>query len=166
MKTIEVSEEVYAALQRLAAASGHPHPSAALAALLQSSSRAPAAVEPLAAFVLSSAFRSLPDESERYLAVLSWVARHHPAEFSEFIRSQSTSRRFLSLSREEVVATCRRNLARQIDGTQYWAVMNLDSSTKRRFVARLLEFAGYPDFLTRFVCEALFAAGDTTRAAA
>ena len=38
-----------------------------------------------------------------------------------------------------------RNHARQIPGTQYWAVMNIDATTRRRFVCRLLEFIGCHD---------------------
>ena len=61
---------------------------------------------------------------------------------------------------EEVYAALQRlatgfNQARQIDGTQYWAIMNNDTATKRRFLARVLEFIGYRDETIEFACAAL-----------
>ena len=59
------------------------------------------------------------------------------------------------MSREEILESCRHNQARQIDGTQYWAIMNIDTATKRRFLARVLEFIGYRDTVIEFTCSAI-----------
>ena len=37
-------------------------------------------------------------------------------------RREVTMRHYLSLPPEEVLAACRRNQSRQIDGTQFWAI--------------------------------------------
>lgn len=79
----------------------------------------------------------------------------HAEEFAEFIRSQARGRRFLSLNREEILETCRHNQARQIAGTLYWAIMNIDTATKRRFLSRVLEFIGYRDEVIEFACGAI-----------
>lgn len=151
MKRIEVSDEVYSALQRLATGF-HRTPDEVLASLLNVSTGSPDATEPIAAYVIGPEFRAKYTDAEKYLALLSWIAARHATEFGEFIRSQPSGRRFLSLSREEIVATCRHNQARQIGGTQYWAIMNIDTATKRRFLARLLDFIGYREDVVEFVC--------------
>lgn len=154
MKTIDVSDEVYEALQGMATGF-HRTPNEVLAALLNVPDSSPEAAEPLAAYILSAEFRALFTDADKYLALLGWVATRHPGEFGEFIRSLPGGRRFLGLSREEIVETCRHNQARQIDGTQYWAIMNLDTATKRRFLARVLEFIGYREEVIEFACAVL-----------
>lgn len=154
MKNIEISDEVYAALQDLATGF-HRTPDEVLATLLNMPNAAPNAAEPIAAFILSPDFRTKHTDADKYLALLGWVAARHTAEFGEFIRALPGGRRYLGLSREEVVDACRHNQARQIDGTCYWAIMNLDTATKRRFLARVLEFVGYREALIDFVCAAI-----------
>ena len=153
MKQIEVSDAVYAALQRLASGF-HRTPDEVLANLLNVPS-APSAAEPIATFILSPEFRTKFTDADKYLALLGWIAVRHAKEFGEFIRRQSRGRPFLSLTREAIVAACRHNQARQIAGTHYWAIMNIDTATKRRFLSRVLEFIGYRDDLIEFACGAL-----------
>ncbi len=162
VKNIEISDEVYAALQALATGF-HRTPDDVLAALLNVPHASPEAAEPIAAFVLSAEFRAKNTDADKYLAILGWLAERHAGEFGEFIRSQSGGRKFLSLSREEILETCRHNQARQIDGTQYWAIMNIDTPTKRRFLARVFEFIGYRDTVIEFVCSAIGMRGAVRR---
>lgn len=154
MKTIEVSDEVHAKLQRLALGS-HRTPDEVLASFLRAPLASPEAAEPLAAFVLSAAFRAPSTDADKYLALLGWIATHHSEEFAEFIRRQAGGRRYLSLSREEIWATCRHHEARQIDGTRYWAILNIGADTRRRFLGRLLDFIGYRDEVIEFACGAI-----------
>jgi negative modulator of initiation of replication len=154
MKNIEVSDEVYTALQQLATGF-HRTPNEVLASLLNVPAASPEAAEPLAAFILSGDFRAKFTDADKYLALLAWVAAKHPGEFGEFIRSLPGGRRYLSMSRDEILETCHHNQARQIDGTQYWAIMNIDTATKRRFLARVLEFIGYRDEVIEFACATL-----------
>ena len=162
MKRIEVSDEVYAALQRLAARA-HATPDEVLLSLLSVPAASPESAEPLAAFVVGAEFRTASTDDDKYLGLLGWIATRHAEEFGEFIRRQSFHRRYLSLSQEEILEACRHNHARQIDGTQYWAVLNLDAATKRRFLARLLDFIGYRDAVIDFVCGVIGLRGVTPR---
>jgi negative regulator of replication initiation len=162
VKNIEVSDEVYTALQGLATGF-HRTPDEVLASLLNIPTASPEATEPLAAFILSTEFRAKFTDAEKYLGLLSWIAQRHAPEFGEFIRAQSGGRRYLSMSREEIVEACRHNQARQIDGTQYWAIMNIDTATKRRFLARVLEFIGYRDVVIEFACNAFGGRSATRR---
>lgn len=154
MKKIEVSDTVYAALQDLAVGF-HRTPDEVLASLLNLLSASPDATEPIAAFILSPEFRSKFTDAEKYLSLLGWLAERHPADFAEFIRGLEGGRRYLGLSREQVLETCAHNQARQIDGTCYWAIMNLDTASKRRFLARVLEFTGYRQAAIEFACAAI-----------
>jgi len=154
MPRIEISDEVYAALQKLATGF-HQTPDAVLAGLLNVPRAGPPALDALAAYVLSHEFRALFTDADKYLALLAWLAARHPGEFSEFTRSHSSGRRYLGLSREEILETCRHNQARQIAGTPFWAIMNIDTTTKRRFLARVLEFTGYRDEVIEFACAAI-----------
>ena len=162
MKNIEISDEVYAALQQLATGF-HRTPDDVLASLLNVPRASPEAVEPLAAFLLSAEFRVKITDADKYLCILSWIAERHAVEFGEFIHSQTSGRRYLSLSREEILETCRHNQARQIDGTRYWAIMNIDTATKRRFLARVLEFIGYRDTVIEFTCSVIGMKGAVRR---
>jgi negative regulator of replication initiation len=94
-------------------------------------------------------------DADKYLAILAWVAAKHSSDFTEFIASLASGRRYLGWSREEIIEQCRHNQARPIPGTHYWAIMNIDTATKRRFLARVLEFVGYRDEIIEVVCAAI-----------
>lgn len=153
VKSIDVSEPVYAALEQLAAES-HRTPDEVLASLLDLPA-AGAATDPLSDYLLGAEFRTNVPDADKYLALLAWVAGHHPTEFAEFIRHAASGRHYLGMTREEVLEACRHHQARQIDGTPYWAIMNLDPTTKRRFLARVLTFIGYDEPRIAAACAAL-----------
>jgi len=142
MKNIELSDESYEDLQRLAAAKGLS-PGEMLTALLNANR--PISGDHLLFHLTGKSFSPSLDPADRYLALLAWVARHHTADFADFISHQASARGYLMLSQAEVNAIRHQHHARQIDGTQYWAIMNIDDTTKGRFVRRLLEFIGCHD---------------------
>ena len=69
--------------------------------------------------------------------------------------SLNRGRRHLSMTREEIIEQSRHNQARQIPRTPYWAIMNIDTPTKRRFLTRVLEFCGYAESLVEHTCNAI-----------
>jgi hypothetical protein len=152
MKTIEVTEQVHAELNRLAAESRR-EPSAVLAALLHLPTSPDLDRDPLIAFLLGSELRTKSTDAERYVAVLSWVAERQPARFRDYVQSLTSGRRYLGLNREEIIAQCHHNQARPIPGTTFWAIMNLDTPTKRRFLRRVLTFCGYPPAVVEFAVQ-------------
>jgi len=143
MKKIELNDETYATLQQLAAAK-NLSPSELIATML-SAGRPPLAGDNLLFFLTSAEFTGQSDPTERYLALLAWCAQNYAGDFADFISHQESGRRYLALDRDEINETRAHNHARQIDGTQYWAVMTIDDSQKRRFVCRMLEFIGCHD---------------------
>ncbi len=142
MKSVELNDEAFAALQRLAAAKNLP-PGEVLAALL--GANRPLAGDHLLFYLTGPEFALVTDPTGRYLALLAWVAKNYACDFADFISHQSSARRYLMLSRDEVNDIRTRNHARQIDGTQFWAVLTIDYATRSRFVRRLLEFIGCHD---------------------
>jgi negative modulator of initiation of replication len=168
MKKIEVSDEVYETLKKLTT-DFHQSPNDVLAGLLNVGIAPDVAKEPLVAYLLGAEFRTKFSDADKYLAILGWIAERHKEEFGEFILSLSGSasgRRFLGLSREAIIEQCHHNQARQIPDTHYWAIMNIDTATKRRFLSRVLEFVGYREAIVDFVCNAIgmrHAPGRTSR---
>jgi hypothetical protein len=153
MKTVELSDETHAALERLAAARNLT-PGDLLAALV-SEARAFLNGDSLLLFLGGAHFRTLSEPTERYLALLGWCATHHASDFADFISHQESGHRYLMLTPDEVQGVRAHNHARQIDGTQFWAVMTIDPSSQRRFVRRLLEFIGCHDQTVIEACRVL-----------
>lgn len=152
MKKIEVSEEVYDALKKLTT-DFNQQPNDVLARLLNLG--AINSDNPLLAYLTTTGFRSLHKDSDKYLGILGWVAAQHPADFREYILSLNRGRRHLSMTREDILAQSQYNQARQIPHTPYWAIMNIDTPTKRRFLTRVLDFCGYPEEVIETTCNAI-----------
>ena len=153
MKKVELSDEAFSALQRLAVAK-NLSPAELIAALV-GPDRPPLAGDNLLFFLTRAGFTAQPDPTGRYLALLAWCAQNYAGDFADFISHQESGRRYLMLSRNEINEVRSHNHARQIDGTQYWAVLAIDDATKRRFVRRLLEFIGCHDETVTQACRAL-----------
>ncbi|HWA26892.1 MAG TPA: hypothetical protein VG734_14630 [Lacunisphaera sp.] len=153
MKKVELSDEAYAALERLAAAKNLSP--ADLVAALVDPARPPLAGDTLLFHLASAEFNALADPADRYLDLLAWCAKNYATDFADFISHQESGRRYLGMSREEFNETRAHNRTRQIDGTQFWAVMSIDDATRGRFVRRLLEFIGCHDETVAHACRAL-----------
>ena len=164
MKKLELSDEVYAALERLAAAR-QLSPADLIATLVDPPQLALSA-DHLLFFLAREEFTRLTDPIERYLALLAWAARHYAADFADFISHQESGRHYLAWNRDEINEARNRNLARQIDGTQYWAVMTIDDDARLRFVTRLLEFIGCHDETVVLAGRALGFGGDSRQRSA
>lgn len=153
MKKLELSDEAHAALQRLAAAKNLSL--AGLITAMVDDQRPPLAGDLLLFYLASAEFNSLSDPTDRYLALLAWCARKYSGDFADFISHQASGRRYLTLNRDEINEARSHNQARQIDGTQFWAVMTIDDATRRRFICRLLEFIGCHDETVIQACREL-----------
>lgn len=154
MKTLPVSDAMCAALQRFAEES-HSTADAILTALLTPTGDPHTQGMPIAEFVSNLGYREPHDQDERYLSLLGWIATRHATEFGEFVRAQRSHTRYLRMSNDAIVATCRQHHARQIDATPYWAILNIPPEKKLSFATRLLEFIGYGEVVVGFVQRAL-----------
>ncbi|EDY83986.1 hypothetical protein VDG1235_3613 [Verrucomicrobiia bacterium DG1235] len=108
---------------------------------------------PLYAFSHSKDFRTCGNDSDRYLALLAKLHELHGPEFGEFIAAQTLKRRYFGQSKEEICEASRYNQAREIPNSKYWAIMNIDTPTKRRFLKRLLVYVGYTDVMVKHIQE-------------
>jgi negative modulator of initiation of replication len=153
MKKVELSDETHAALERLAAAK-NLSPGELIASLVDPA-RPALAGDNLLFYLAGAEFARLAGPTERYLGLLAWCAGNYATDFADFISHQESGRRYLAWQRDEINEARARNQARQIDGTQFWAVMTIDEPTKRRFVCRLLEFIGCHDETVALACRAL-----------
>jgi negative modulator of initiation of replication len=123
-------------------------------------------MEDIQAYLLGAEFRTKSTDADKYLALLAWTAARHAAEFREFILALSSGaagHRYLGMSREQIADRLARNQARPIPGTRYWAVMNIDAATKRRFLSRILDFIGYREELVDLACGAIGVRGAPRR---
>lgn len=158
MPQLPVSAELAGQLERAARERGCSVEQL-LASLLGDAGAAPASEHPLIAYTLSPEFRIKFSDADRFLALLAWIAARQPGEFSDFVSHLESRRRYVGLSAEEIRETCQHNQARQIPGTHFWAIMNLDTPTKQRFLRRLLVFVGEPDEVIDAVVATLGTAG-------
>lgn len=153
MKKLELSDEAHASLLRLAAAKNLSP--AELVATLVDATRPPLAGDNLLFYLAGEEFTRLADPVDRYLALLAWCAGNYGSDFADFVSHQESGRRYLAFSRAEINEVRSHNHARQIDGTQFWAVMTIDDATRSRFIRRLLEFIGCHDETVAHACHAL-----------
>ena len=152
-KLVELNKETHAALQRLASAK-NLSPAEVIAAMVNDS-RPPLGGDHLLFYLTGTDFPATADPMDRYLALLAWCATNYAADFADFIAHQESGLRYLMCNRDEINEVRARNHARQIDGTQFWAVLTIDDATKRRFVCRLLEFIGCHDKTVVLACRSL-----------
>ncbi|HUG09495.1 MAG TPA: hypothetical protein VMM36_00690 [Opitutaceae bacterium] len=153
MPQIELPDDIHGHIQKRAAAMGCSE-SELIAELLNLPS-ARIKSHPLVAFTNNAEFRVKASDADRYLAILGWVALNHPSDLTDFVHHQESGRVYLGMSAESIRETCLHNQARQIPDTHYWAIMNLDTPTKRRFLKRLLIFVGVTDDVIEHVCSTL-----------
>jgi negative regulator of replication initiation len=157
MPQIELPDDLHGHIKKRAAAKGCSE-SEIIAELLNLPS-ARIKAHPLVAYTSSAEFRVKASDADRYLAILGWVAKNNSSDLSDFILHQESGRVYLGMSPEEIRETCSHNQARQIPDTHYWAIMNLDTPTKRRFLKRLLVFIGLTDDVIEHVCGTLGSRG-------
>jgi negative modulator of initiation of replication len=157
MPHIDLPDDLHAHIRKRAVAKGCTESEIIAELLNQPSERIKA--HPLVAYTSSAEFRVKATDADRYLALLGWVARNNGADLSDFILHQDSGRVYLGMSAEEIRETCRHNQARPIPESHYWAIMNLDTPTKRRFLKRLLVFIGLTDYVIEHVCGTLGSRG-------
>lgn len=118
---------------------------------MDQTSQQPAAAVPapaddgLGAFVEGETFRAATEPADRYLALLQFVATRFAPEFADFVSRQDSARRYLGLGPAEWAEARAQHVTRQVPGTHFWAVMNLEDGVRARFVRRLLDYVGATD---------------------
>jgi negative modulator of initiation of replication len=91
----------------------------------------PSSVERLDAFLMSTSFLVLRTATDRYLAMLGFLAREHGEGFELVLTLRGGSRRWFGRSREEVANSGKSLHPQQIPGTSLWAMTNADTAQKK-----------------------------------
>lgn len=113
---------------------------------LAESKNVPAQKGSLVAFVQSPEYQSVKNVGERYLAILSWVHKNRPNEFSRIENFKRSSGKRLNFARSEkaILDSGKGHIkAKQISGSSVWALVTLDSPSMRSILADVLKLTGY-----------------------
>ena len=98
----------------------------------------PVANGSLASFVQTPEYRVLSGIN-KYLAVLGWLYKNRPNEFVRIENYQRGNRVYFGKSRRQVEDSGENIAAKQIPGTNTWALSTLDNRTKRNLLADVLQ---------------------------
>ena len=154
MKTIEVSDETYAALE--AEVRGFKQtPETVIRRLLSDARRAikpegwPAQLPPfesadfnLEGFICSAEF-SGKAAKEKYLSLLEFLWREKSERFTELTYLKFGKRVQVATSREKIEQSGRSTKPEAIGKSGYWALTNLSNRSKRDVLARCMQKLGY-----------------------
>lgn len=152
MRSVAVSPDVYAVLHRLAL-TYQLTPAQVLAAIVTPPGVAESRSDLIVNVLLQPEFHAQLGD-ERYVSILTWLAHRHASEFGYYLRRDPRSRRYITATPDELRRFRRERITRPLSGTRYWAVLNLRSGGKRRFLRRLLGYIGYQSPLVDVVCSA------------
>ena len=149
MKTIEVSDDTYAALEAQVKGFGDSAEKV-IRRLLQksdaySNSRpARAVTTALGSFVSSNEFKHQNGKG-RYLALLGFLHRAAPGKFDQLDGLRRGKRVQLSRDHLKIERSGKSTFPEQIPGTPFWALTNLSNRSKRDVVFSAFSKLGYSD---------------------
>jgi negative regulator of replication initiation len=79
----------------------------------------------------------------KYLTVLGWVNKNRPTEFLKILDFRRGDRLYFGKSQRQVEDSGEGIDAKQIPGSDIWAMSTLDNRTKRNLLADLLSLFGF-----------------------
>ena len=95
-------------------------------------------------FVQSARYLALRKTGDRYLMVLSWINKHRPNEFKKVEDFQRGKRKYFAKNSEAILESGRGNIkAKQIQGSSFWTLVTLDSSSMRSVLTDVLHLTGF-----------------------
>lgn len=155
MRTIEIDDDIYRYILQNAQEIGESA-SAILRRLLGLPAQGPAQrsgssptntlngkAGALLAFVSDSGFRASTTVKDKYLAVLSFLCRAHPAEFEKVLTVGGRARRYFARTPAEIAQSGESTQPHRIPNTDYWALTNSPTAQKQDTLARVLSTLGY-----------------------
>lgn len=181
MKTIEISDDVYAfllrhvsfigedassILRRLleidppagASIAGRPmntqlHTAPAPQVVTQTPSPVPQGK--VGELLNDSRLRLKRDVVQRFLHILGWLAREHPADFDGVTRISGRRRLYFSKSAASLEESGASVHPQQIPDTEYWVITTTDNPKKRRMLEDVLQMLRYPPADRNLILHAL-----------
>lgn len=98
----------------------------------------------LSQFLSSQELEASRDATDRYLQILSFAHHQRGDAFEKVLSIPSGRKRvYFARTREEIERSGTSTHPRQIPGSGFWVLTNLDSSDKRKFLSKALRLVGY-----------------------
>ena len=95
------------------------------------------------------------DVVQRFLHILGWLAREHPADFDGVTRIRGRRRLYFSKSAASLEESGASVHPQQIPDTEYWVITNNDTPKKRRMLEDVLQMLRYPPADRNLILHAL-----------
>ena len=92
---------------------------------------------------------------QRFLHILSWLAREHPSDFDCVTRISGRSRLYFSKSAASLEESGASVNPQQIPDTEYWVITTTDTLKKRRMLEDVLQMLRYPQADRNLILHAL-----------
>lgn len=149
VRTIEVSDETYAALE--AAVAGFDEtPESVIRRLLPPASRLGASWFADNDPTSSALQRRINSQDflgktakEKYLALLEFLHQEKPQEFAALVHMKFGKRVQIATSPHQIVNSGRSTKPEKVGATGFWALTNLSNRSKRDVIARAMQKLGY-----------------------
>lgn len=111
----------------------------------------------LVRFLRSRAMLPRRSVTDRYLALLGWLGKHHEDEtFEEKLLSiRGRKRVYFARTEQEIADSGKSTHPQEIPGLGLWAMTNADSSQKADIARRLMESLGYNAHEVRLALQSL-----------
>jgi negative regulator of replication initiation len=103
----------------------------------------PSLKDSLVSFVQTPEYRVLSGIN-KYLSVLGWLHKNRPNEFVRIENYQRGNRVYFGKSQRQVEDSGENIVAKQIPGSNTWALSTLDNRTKRDLLADVLHLCNFP----------------------
>ena len=154
MKTIQVEDDVYAAIEKRAQGF-HQTPDAVLRRILDLPAHenravptaipAPNTPAPIDDLLQSRDYLAATTADERYLKLISWLLRHHSELREKLHDYRMRSRIYFSSDSKQIEGSAQNVTVKMIPGLdfRFFAMVTLDNRGKRKIVSRVLVLAGY-----------------------
>jgi negative modulator of initiation of replication len=95
------------------------------------------------------------DVVQRFLHILGWLAREHPADFDGVTRISGRKRLYFSKSEAALKESGASVMPQRIPYTEYWVITNNDTPKKRRMLEDVLQMLRYPPAHRNLILQAL-----------
>lgn len=95
------------------------------------------------------------DVVQRFLHILGWLAREHPADFDGVTRISGRKRLYFSKSEASLKESGASVQPQKIPDTGYWVITNNDTPKKRRMLEDVLQMLHYPPADRNLILQAL-----------
>jgi len=89
-------------------------------------------------------FRHL-NHAKKFLHILSWAYRKHPADFEKILSVEGNRRKYFALDEKTLLESGRSTNPRPIPDSPYWVITNNSTAKKGEILSEVFRILGYED---------------------